>query len=128
MTLLALAPMLRTPDVPASVAFYRDVLGFACDSDGGDGWAALRRDGVEIMLATPNAHEGDTAPAFTGSLYLRTDDVDGWWSRLKDAARVCYPVGNFRYGMREFAVYDNNGYLLQFGQPLPEGATIDRKE
>lgn len=21
------------------------------------------------------------------------------------------------YGMREFAIYDNNGYILQFGQP-----------
>lgn len=128
MKLQALAPMLRTPDVPASVAFYRDILGFACDSGGSDGWATLRRDGVEIMLASPHPHEGNGVPAFTGSLYLRTDDVDGWWNRLKDAARVCYPVENFRYGMREFAVYDNNGYLLQFGQPLREGATIDCKE
>ena len=24
-----------------------------------------------------------------------------------------------QYGMREFAIYDNNGYVLQFGQPLP---------
>ncbi|MFN5228579.1 MAG: hypothetical protein ACK5Q3_18600 [Planctomycetota bacterium] len=25
---------------------------------------------------------------------------------------------DFDYGMREFAIYDNNGYLLQFGQSL----------
>lgn len=126
MTLHALAPMLRTPDVPGSVAFYRDVLGFQCDADGSDGWASLRRDGVEIMLATPNAHEDSGPPAVTGSpspvsLYLRTDDVDGWWRRLKDAARVCYPLEAFWYGMREFAVYDNNGYLLHFGQPVVSG-------
>ena len=24
----------------------------------------------------------------------------------------------FAYGMREFAIYDNNGYLLQFGTPV----------
>jgi len=36
--------------------------------------------------------------------------------RLKDKVRVCYPLENFEYGMREFAIYDNNGYLLQFGQ------------
>ena len=29
---------------------------------------------------------------------------------------VVYPMETFGYGMREFAVYDNNGYLLQFGQ------------
>lgn len=44
------------------------------------------------------------------------------------ARRVCYAIENFGYGMREFGVYDNNGYLLQFGQPLPEGAAIDCKE
>ncbi len=25
---------------------------------------------------------------------------------------------NFSYGMREIGVYDNNGYLLQFGQEI----------
>lgn len=38
-----------------------------------------------------------------------------WW-KLKDKARVCYGIEIFEYGMREFAIYDNNGYLLQFGQ------------
>ncbi|WP_242109197.1 bleomycin resistance protein [Luteimonas aquatica] len=117
--LSGLTPMLRSWDLPGSIAFYTGTLGFALQGGGADdGWASLACDGVEIMLAAPNAHEGDAAPAFTGSLYLRTGDVDAWWRRLKDAARVCYPVEDFDYGMREFAVYDNNGYLLQFGQPL----------
>ena len=62
--------------------------------------------------------KGDKVPTFTGSLYFHTDDVDTLWQRLKDRARICYPIDNFEYGMREFAIYDNNGYLLQFGQPL----------
>jgi hypothetical protein len=33
---------------------------------------------------------------------------------------VCYGIEDFFYGMREFAIYDNNGYLLQFGQPISE--------
>ena len=40
------------------------------------------------------------------------------WEQVKDAARVCYPIEDFDYGMREFAVFDNNGYLLQFGQEI----------
>jgi uncharacterized glyoxalase superfamily protein PhnB len=120
MKIQSLTPMLRTWDIRASIAFYTDVLGFGCESLSEEqGWASLRRDGVAIMLAVPNQHEGDTAPAFTGSLYFHTDDVDGLWQRLKDRVRVCYPIENFEYGMREFAIYDNNGYLLQFGQPLP---------
>ena len=25
---------------------------------------------------------------------------------------------DFEHGMREFAIYDNNGYMLQFGQEI----------
>ena len=69
--------------------------------------------------ATCNA----SSPAFTGSLYLRCDDVDGWWLRLKERARVCYPIEDFAYGMREFAIYDSNGFLLQFGQKMSAQAS-----
>ena len=119
MALRALVPMLRTGDLQGTIAFYTEVLGFACAAhDGAWGWASVARDGVEIMLSGLNAHEGDVAPAFTGSLYLRTDAVDALWDALKDRARVCYPIEDFPYGMREFAIYDNNGYLLQFGEAL----------
>jgi len=60
------------------------------------------------------------APVMTGALYMRCDDVDAAWARVKNAARVCYPIEDFDYGMREFAIYDNNGYLLQFGHETPE--------
>ena len=119
MKLKSLTPMLRTWDLRASITFYTEVLGFECESLNDEwGWASLRRDGAAIMFASPNQHESDKAPAFTGSLYFHTDDIDGLWQRLKDRARVCYPIETFKYGMREFAIYDNNGYLLQFGQPL----------
>jgi uncharacterized glyoxalase superfamily protein PhnB len=120
MNIKSLTPLLRTWNLRASITCYTEVLGFECESLSEEQvWASLRRDDVAIMLAGPNQHEGDKAPAFTGSLYFHTDDIDGLWQRLKDRARVCYPIETFKYGMREFAIYDNNGYLLQFGQPLP---------
>jgi len=69
------------------------------------------------MLASPNEHVGDVKPSFTGSLYFRVGDVEALWERLRELVRVCYPLESFHYGMREFAIYDNNGYVLQFGQP-----------
>ena len=119
MRLEALTPMLRTWDLPGSVAFYTEVLGFKCDNLSDEwGWASLSRDNVKIMLAGPNRHENDVTPGFTGSLYFRTDDADALWQLLKDKTRICYAIENFDYGMREFAIYDNNGYVLQFGQPI----------
>lgn len=116
MSFQRLTPMLRTPDLSGTFAFYRSVLGFeqvagALEHD----WLSLRREGAELMLSGLNQHEGDTTPAFTGSLYIEVDDVDAMWEAMQNRARVCYALETFTYGMREFGIYDNNGYLLQFG-------------
>jgi uncharacterized glyoxalase superfamily protein PhnB len=109
--------MLWTEDTTGTVAFYRDRLGFQCHVQMGR-WASLERDGVEVMLSMPNQHEAYGRPQFSGSFYFRCDDVDSWWERLKDTTTVVYPIENFDYGMREFAIRDNNGYILQFGKEI----------
>jgi uncharacterized glyoxalase superfamily protein PhnB len=120
-TFRRLTPMLRTPDLSGTLAFYRDVLGFDIASGALEqGWLALHRDSAELMLSGLNDHEGDTAPGFTGSLYLEVADVDALWDTVRDRARICYTPETFAYGMREFAVYDNNGCLLQFGTPVAD--------
>jgi uncharacterized glyoxalase superfamily protein PhnB len=117
MELQALTPMLRTPDLQGTIRFYTEILGFVCESASESWqWASLSHGPVALMLSGLNEHEGDEKPVFTGSLYFKTPDVDALWERLRDKVRICYPIENFAYGMREFGVYDNNGYLLQFGQ------------
>ena len=39
------------------------------------------------------------------------------WADGKERAKIAYPMEEFHYGMREFAIDDNNGYMLQFGSP-----------
>jgi len=117
MKLTALTPMLTVTDIPATVKFYGDMLGFACISQVEE-WACLSRDGLEVMLSLPNAHVPFERPHFTGSVYFRCDNVDELWRTVKDKAEIVYPIENFEYGMREFAIRDNNGYLLQFGQEI----------
>jgi len=116
-----LRPMLWTADLKGTIDFYVETLGFTCGETNFDlGWATLWIDDVAIMLAEPNAHTPFEKPAFTGTFYYTTDDADALWVKLKDKAKVCYGIENFEYGMREFAVYDNNGYMLQFGQPIED--------
>lgn len=111
--------MLETLDLAGTIKFYVETIGFTCDSYSAEArWASLKRDGVRIMFSFPNAHRNIKAPILSGSLYLRSDNVDAVWSHLKDRCSICYPIENFKYGMREFAVFDNNGYLLQFGQAI----------
>ena len=73
------------------------------------------RDGVGLMVTTPNEHVPFDTPGFTGALYFNVDDVEVLWADLKDRVEIAYPMEEFHYGMREFAIDDNNGYMLQFG-------------
>jgi catechol 2,3-dioxygenase-like lactoylglutathione lyase family enzyme len=116
MRVQAMTPMLRSWDILRAIAFYK-AIGFRCVTQI-DGFAALERDGFELMLSAPNAHEGDKAPGFTGSIYLRVDDVEAAWATYGGLGQLCYPIETFDYGMREFAIYDPDHYLLQFGQPV----------
>lgn len=114
-------PMLWTNELKETIAFYVNVLGFKCGEYNEDwGWAALHKDDCEIMLAKPNEHIPFEKPMFTGSFYFNVDAVDELWNAIKDKCKICYEIENFEWGMREFAVYDNNGYLLQFGQEINE--------
>ena len=116
-------PVLAVTNIDATVHFYRDVLGFEC-ANRMDGWAALCKDNVEVMISLPNAHEPFEKPTLTGSIYFNTTDVDALWEQIKDKVSVVYPIENFFYGMREFAIRDNNGYILQFGQEITDPAQI----
>ncbi len=121
MKLKALRPILWTDQFDGTIAFYTNILGFVLGERNDEwGWVSLHRDDVEIMLAKPNEHAAFNKPSFTGSFYFNTDNVDQLWEELKNKATVCYAIENFEWQMREFAVYDNNGYLLQFGQDIVE--------
>lgn len=113
--------MLYTTDLNGTVDFYVQILGFKCNSLETEwGWASVTNGDIEIMFSLPNEHIPFDKPTFTGSFYFKTDRVDELWSNLKDKANIAYPMENFEYGMREFAIKDNNGYLLQFGQEINE--------
>lgn len=119
MKLLGLAPMLWTKHLNLTIGFYTNILKFKCDELNEEiGWASLSRDNVQVMLAVPKQHPDFKQPHMTGSVYIHTDDVDKLWKELKDIVEVVYPLDNFEYGMREFAISDNNGYTLQFGQEI----------
>ena len=87
-TFQALRPMLRTNDMDGTVRFWTDRLGFTCDGlSEEDGWASLSRDGIGLMIATPNAHLPFKTPGFTGSFYFNVDDVAALWADLKDRVK-----------------------------------------
>lgn len=113
----SLHPILWTDQFEATIDFYTNILNFVLAKRNNDWvWASLFKDKIEIMVAKPNEHNHFTKANFTGSFYFNVDDVDQLWEQLKSKTTICYEIETFEWQMREFAIYDNNGYILQFGQ------------
>ncbi|WP_326493157.1 VOC family protein [Chryseobacterium sp. SL1] len=117
----SLRPVLWSEQFDETIGFYTQILGFTLQERNDDWqWASLQKDEVEIMLTKPNQHEKFNGIGFTGSFYFNVENADELWDELKDKTKICYEIETFDWEMREFAIYDNNGYILQFGQDLHE--------
>lgn len=124
-----LAPLLQVYDMPASVRFYRDVLGFEVVSTSpklGDDrfhWALLRLGDAELMLNT--AYEFDherpaepdrarTAAHGDTGLFFGCPDVDAAYDELSGKGLPLKRPHVTRYGMKQLYVRDPDGYGLCF--------------
>ncbi|WP_291074561.1 MULTISPECIES: VOC family protein [unclassified Empedobacter] len=118
MAFKSLRPIIWTKDLQKTTKFYKK-LGFKIADQNEDWiWACLQKDDVEIMLAYPNEGADFERANFTGSFYFVVDNIDELWNQVKDDCEVVYEIEAFEWDMREFAIYDNNGYILQFGQEI----------
>ena len=118
MAFKSLRPIIWTKDLQKTTKFYKK-LGFKIADQNEDWiWACLQKDDVEIMLAYPNEGADFERANFTGSFYFVVDNVDELWNQVKDDCEVVYEIETFEWDMREFSIYDNNGYILQFGQEI----------
>ena len=116
MKLDRLAPMLQTKNLRETIEFYTRVLGFEC-VESNEEWCALAHGPVNLMFAVSNENPTEKL-GFTGSFYFYPENVDELWEELKEKTNLAYGIDDFEYGMREFAIYDNNGYLLRFGNVI----------
>ena len=109
--------MLPTHDIDASVAFYRDLLGFTVESYQEKWkWAHVRRDDCELML--DESINGDKSGSV---VYFYPDNVDALHQELQ--AKGCAFETDLRktfYGMHEFRLRDPGGNYLWIGQRKEE--------
>lgn len=114
-----LRPILWTEKFDETIEFYTKIVEFNLDEKNDDWkWASLSKDEVSLMISAPNQHEKYDKIGFSGSFYFNVENVDEIWENLKDKTKISYELETFDWGMKEFAIYDNNGYILQFGQDI----------
>ena len=118
-------------DPDASVAFYRDILGFEVRTDVGTGamrWITVGpvdQPGTSILLAPPAADPGVTdderrtivemmAKGTYGWILLATKDLDGTFEKVQanDAEVVQEPTEQ-PYGVRDCAFRDPAGNMVR---------------
>ena len=125
-----LCPLLQVFDMPRSLRFYRDVLGFAEVSKAGQGddvpWAWLRHGEVDLMLNTAY-DDGERPPtpdtarlaahADTG-LFMGCEDLEGAYAHLVAQGVKAQPPKVAPYGMKQLYATDPDGYELCFQWPV----------
>ena len=119
MAFKSLTPIITTEKMEETLSFYTQILKFHIEDQNKDwGWARLSKDSIEMMISQPNAHLEHQKSTFTGSFYFEIDDVESLWQELRDHVNICYEIETFPWNMREFAIFDPNEYILQFGQNI----------
>jgi glyoxylase I family protein len=115
-------------DMPTSLRFYRDVLGFEViatnDDEAGDNvdWCYLRRGKTELMLngmyegpERPPAPDKTRIAAHSDAcLYFGCPDVEGAYRHLRSNGIDVKEPTVARYGMKQLYVLDPDGYNLCF--------------
>ncbi|GAA4521703.1 VOC family protein [Nonomuraea ferruginea] len=125
------ASFLPHSDPDASLAFYRDALGFEVRNDVGyEGmrWITVGPAGqpdTSIVLQPPTGDPGITddeqrtiaemmAKGTFAGIVLSTDDLDGTFARLRDnSAEVIQEPTEQDYGLRDCAVRDPAGNMIR---------------
>jgi glyoxylase I family protein len=131
-TVREVTPLLEVFDLPASVAFYRDVLGFELVSGDDSWWCMLKLGESTLMLNT--AYERDERPPAPDparvrghadtSLYFSSADPGEVYAHLrKKGWPVTEPVVT-SYGMRHVSTKDPDGFQLFFICPADPSSEL----
>ena len=129
--LRGVCPLLQVFDMPASLAFYRDALGFGIvesaparpDAPDRFGWVWLRRGGADLMLNSaydldevrPERVAASRVAAHDDTgLYFECSDVDAAYEELGARGIASGPPSVAPYGMRQLYVKDPDGFNICF--------------
>jgi catechol 2,3-dioxygenase-like lactoylglutathione lyase family enzyme len=122
MSINRITPQLRTTDLDASIRFYVDTLGMTLAFRFQDFYAGIDADGQVFHLKQVDAIDPSIADVRAGGhfhIYFETDDVSTLAARFaRCGVRFTAGPHETAWQTREFAIEDDQGHVLYFGQPL----------
>jgi catechol 2,3-dioxygenase-like lactoylglutathione lyase family enzyme len=125
-----IAPLFIVKNVPATLAFYRDKLGFAITFQGPEPddifFGIVERGGAMLLFKdvgvppVPNYTRDIKQGIARWDAYLHVPDPDGLAAEFASRnVKFFEPLTNTTDNLRGFEIEDLNGYILFFGRPLP---------
>ena len=116
--ILRISPKLVTDNMPATIAFYRDVLGFTPIMNSPE-YTILERDGQTLHFG--NAASADIMSRLRNhtEIYIEVSGIHALWQHVATFRDRHHTRDLFDqpYGMTEFHISDPNGCLVFVGQP-----------
>ncbi|MDR3286613.1 MAG: VOC family protein [Prevotellaceae bacterium] len=145
MKITKITPNFAVADVKQTVSFYQDILGFNLimavpeTQDGVDQQLAdnkeyvsamVVKDNVEFFFQRIDSFKNDTAfenlfqsvfaqqqpVGASVSFYMYVEDIESLYNYVKSKNAETTEIHTTWYGMREFYMKDNNGYVLGFAE------------
>ena len=115
-----IVPVFFTTDIPATLAYYKEKLGFECLGTWQDPptYAIVARDqhAIHFRCAEPPADNPDKYPDELLDAYLYIEDADTLHAEYAaKGVEFARELGNMPWGSREFVVKDCDGRMLAFG-------------
>ena len=115
-----IVPVFFTEDIPATLAYYKEKLGFECLGTWSDPpvYAIIARDGqaIHFRCAEPPKPNPDKYADELIDAYLFVEDADALYAEYAaEGPEFVRELANMPWGSREFVVKDCDGRLLAFG-------------
>jgi catechol 2,3-dioxygenase-like lactoylglutathione lyase family enzyme len=120
----SISPSFIVRNVPATISFYRDLLGFEIEHQQPDRdpfFAIVRRDGAMIFVKSvgvepfPNCKRHEWVP---WDAYVSVPDPDALAAEFASrGVKFSKPLQDTHDGLRGFEIEDVDGYVLFFGRP-----------
>jgi uncharacterized glyoxalase superfamily protein PhnB len=118
-----IAPLFFTTNIPRTIDWYRDKLGFDCLGTWQDPpvYAIVARDrhAIHFRCAEPPQANPDKYPDELLDAYIFVEDADALYAEYATRGiEFARELGNTAWNCREFVVKDCDGRLLAFGANL----------
>ena len=118
-----IVPLFFTTDIPSTLAYYQDKLGFECLGTWQDPpvYAIVARDrhAIHFRCAEPPTANPDKYADELLDAYLHVEDADALHAEYAaKGVEFTRELGNMPWHSREFVVKDCDGRLLAFGANL----------